>query len=105
MFIPFYVNAKTCDSSSIKLDSIELSTTSGNAEEVTEAIISGKKINIDLKLYDPGDSIEYNIIVKNTSNEDYYFDEESLKLNTEYIKYGFIYDDNSNIVEAGKKNN
>ena len=34
MFIPFIVNAKTCDSSSIKLESIELNSSVGKAEEV-----------------------------------------------------------------------
>ena len=103
LFLPFLVNAESCDSSNIKLESIELNTTSGNAEEVTEASVNDKKINLDLKLYDPGDSVEYNLIVKNTSNEDFYFNEESLKLSTDYLEYEFIYDDNSNIVEAGKE--
>ena len=103
IFIPFLVDAETCNPTSIILESIELSTTSGNAEEVREASISDKKINLDLKLYDPGDSVECNLIVKNTSNEDFYFDEESSKLNTDYLEYEFSYEDNSNIIEAGKE--
>ena len=97
MFIPFMVNAETCDTSSITIDSINVDNISGNAEELSSATISGKKINLDLKLYDPGDSIEYTLSVKNTSSEDFYFDEESLKLNTDYIEYEFSYDDNSNM--------
>lgn len=103
MLIPYAVNAESSDSSIVDLESIELNTINGNAEEITEASIKGKKINLDLKLCDPGDSIEYNLKVKNTSNEDFYFDEESSKLNTDYLRYEFAYDDNSNIIEAGKE--
>ena len=103
MFIPLYVNAETCDSSNIKIESIKLNTTTGNAKEVTEASINDKKINLDLKMYDPGDSIEYILKVKNTSKENYYFDEESLKINTDYLQYEFIYDDNSSVVEANSE--
>ena len=102
MLIPLSANAETCNSKNIKLESIELNMISGNAEEVTEASISSKKINLNLKFYDPGDSVEYNLKVRNSFNEDFYFNEESLKLNTDYLNYEFIYDNNSNIVEAGK---
>ena len=75
----------------------------GNAEEVNEATITNRKINLDLKLYDPGDSIEYNLTVKNDSDEDFYFDENSLKLNTDYLEYVFEYEDNSNVIKAGSE--
>ena len=103
MLIPFGVNAEKCDSSSIKLESISVNTTSGTAEEVTEANVSGKIINLDLMLYELGDAIEYNLKIKNTSSEDFYFDDRLLKSNTNYMKYEFIYDDNSNVVKAGKE--
>ena len=103
--LPFVVQAETCDPSNIKLESINLISTNGNAKETTEASVNAQKINLNLKLFEPGDSIEYNFKVKNTANEDFYFNEEALKLNTDYIEYTFIYDDNSNIVEAGKEKN
>lgn len=100
---PIYAQAETCDSSSIKLESIELNKIEGNAKELSIASISGKKIKLDIKLYDPGDYLEYSLLLKNTSNEDYYFDENSLKLNIDYLEYKFNYDDNSNIVKAGEE--
>lgn len=103
MFIPIYVNAETCNSSSIKLKSIELNKTEGNAKELSPASINGNKIKLDIKLYDPGDYLEYYLTLKNTSNEDYYFDENSLKFNIDYLEYKFSYDDNSYIVKAGKE--
>ncbi len=103
IFIPYVVSAETCTSSNISLESIELNSITGNAEEITAASIIDKKINLDLKLYSLGDSIEYNLKIKNTSNKNFYFDEETLKLNTDYLEYKFIYDDNSSVVEAGKE--
>ena len=98
--LPFVVNAETCDPSSVQFESIELIKTNGNAEEITDASVSGRKLNLDLKFYDPGDSFEYTLKVKNTSKEDFYFDDDSLKLNTNYLEYELIYEDNSNIIEA-----
>ena len=103
IIIPIYAQAETCDLSSIKLESIELNKTEGNAKELSIASISDKKIKLDIKLYDPGDYLEYNLLLKNTSNEDYYFDENSLKLNIDYLEYKFNYGDNSNIVKAGEE--
>ena len=100
MCIPFIVNAESCDSSSITIDSIEIENITGNVEEMAAASVSGKKINLDLKLYNPGDSIEYTLEIKNTSEDDFYLDEDSLKQNTDYLEYEFIYDDNSNIIKA-----
>ena len=100
--IPFIVTAETCDSSGISIDSIELVSTNGNAEEIKSAINKADKINLDLKLYDPGDSIEYTIKLKNTSSDDFYFDEDSLQLNTDYLEYQFSYDDRTKIIKAGK---
>ena len=57
--LPFVVNAETCDPSSVQFESIELIKTNGNAEEITDASVSGRKLNLDLKFYDPGDSFEY----------------------------------------------
>ncbi len=105
MYIPFIVNAESCDLSSIIIDSIELRNTSGSAEELSNPTVSGKKINLDLKFYEPGDSVEYNLKVKNTSNEDFYFDEESLKQNTDYLEYEFRYDDDLNIVKSNSTKN
>ena len=100
MFLPLVVNAKTCDLSDIKIESIELNNIIGNAEEINTANIKENKINLDLKLYDPGDSIEYNLKVKNNSKDDLFFDEDSLKPNSNYIKYNFSYEDNSNVIKS-----
>ena len=99
LFIPFIVQAEECNINNIIISSIESVKTNGYIEEKTEASVEGQKINLDLKVYEEGDSIEYKVILNNISNEDYYFDENSLKQNNEYMSYEFIYDDNSNIIK------
>lgn len=104
-FLPIIIDAESCDQSEISIKSITLSDTIGNAEEINNATANGKKINLDFKLYDPNDSLKYTIVVKNDSNEDYYFDGESLLLNTDYLHYEFTYDNNSNIIKAKEEKN
>ena len=99
LFIPFIALAEECDINNIVISSIEPISINGNLIEKTEASVEGQKINLDLKVYEEGDSIEYRVVLNNTSNEDYYFDENSLKQNNEYMSYEFIYDDNSNIIK------
>ena len=99
LFIPFIVYAENCTPNDVIIKSIEVVNTTGNVMESNDASIEGKKINLDLKMYNPGDSIEYTIVLNNVSNEEYYFDEDTLKHNTEYINYEFIYNDDSNIIK------
>ena len=99
LFIPFIVLAEECNINDVVISSIEPIKTNGNLVEKTEATAEGQKINLDLKVYEEGDSIEYKVLLKNTSNEDYYFDENSLKQDNDYMSYEFIYQDNSNIIK------
>ena len=79
LLMPFIVRAEVCSSSYITVDSIKLENVNGSAEELNDASVSGKQINLDLQLYDPGDFLEYSFIVKNGSDSDIYLDEESFK--------------------------
>ena len=84
--LPFMVFAKdTCDSSNIEIKSITLNGTKGNIEEVSDASVSHQKINLGLKMNVLGDAAEYKIVLKNNSNEDYYFDEEALNLDLDSV--------------------
>ena len=86
LFIPFIVLGEECNINDVIITNIEPIKTNGNLVEKTEATAEGQKINLDLKVYEEGDSIEYKVLLKNTSNEDYYFDENSLKQDNDYIK-------------------
>ena len=100
MFLPFYVNAETCDTNKISISSIIVESKSDNVEELNEATASGKSINLNISMSEVEDYIEYKFVIKNESNEDYKIDKTSLNINSDYINYLFETDDNSNIVKA-----
>lgn len=100
MFIPFVVNAKTCDTDKISISSISLKEKSDNVEELNEATTNGNNIILDLSMSEVGDNIKYKIAVKNDSNEDYELDKNSFNISSNYIDYILESDDNSNIVKA-----
>ena len=102
VFIPIVVNAEKCDNSSVFLSSVEVSSVNGNVEELSDSSINGKKLNLDLQFNNPGDYIEYNLVINNTSNDDYYLNDDEMEINENNIRYKFTYDDNSNVVKAGK---
>lgn len=105
MFIPFVVNAETCDTDKIIIQNITIESKSDNVEELDEATANGKNINLNLSMSEVGDNIEYKFVVKNNSNEDYELDKTSLNFNTDYINYSFAAEDSSNIVKANSSKN
>ena len=100
MFMPLIVKAETCDIDKISINSITIKDKSEQANEIEEATATGKKINLNLSMSNVGDNIEYKIVVKNASNDDYELDKKSFDINSDYIDYEFSSEDNSNIVKA-----
>ena len=105
MFIPFYVNAETCNTDKITINSITIKSKSDSVKELEKATASGKNINLNLSMSEVGDNIKYKVVVKNDSNEDYELDKTSLNINSAFINYSFETDDNSNIVKANSSKN
>ena len=97
--LPFMVNAEECNPNSIKIQSISVKDKSEYTEELSNITFENNKINLDLKMYDVGDYIEYKLKVKNESKENFYFDEKSLNINSNYFDYSLSYKDNSNRIE------
>ncbi len=95
LLIPFIVLAEECDVSKITITSLEQASIEGNTEVVEEPTFQDRSINLNLKMYDVGDSITYNMTIKNDSNEDYVIDEGSLNHNMDYMKYEFINENQS----------
>ena len=102
ILIPFMVNAETCDTDKITIDSVTIQEKSNNVTEVEQPVIEGKKIKVNLKMMEVNDSIEYKLVVKNNSNEDYELDKNSLNANSDYIEYTLKTDDDSLVVKSGK---
>ena len=100
LFIPLVVKAKTCDTNKITIESISLEDKSEDVIIQSEATASGRNINVELTMSELGDYADYNLVVKNESNEDYELDESSFNISSEYINYSLSTEDNSNIVKA-----
>ena len=100
MFIPFVVNAETCDTDKITISSINIENKSNGVEELDETTVSGKNINLNLSMNNLGDSITYKIVVNNESNKDYELVKKNLKTSSDYIDYTLESEDKSNIVKA-----
>ena len=100
LLIPFFVMAEECDVSNVTISSIEQSGINGKTKVISEPIFADRNVNLNLKMYEVGDSIDYDIIIKNDGEEDYMIDEDTFKTDSEYIEYSLKIDDNSNVVKA-----
>ena len=99
--LPLFVFAEDhCDSSNIVIDSISLKEKSETAEELSDVEVVGHNIQLDLKMMNLDDYVEYELNVKNQSDEDVYFDETSLSTDNAYLQYQISYPDASNIIPA-----
>ena len=99
LIIPFITNAEECSNDSVKIQSISIKDKSEYVEELSDTTFKDNKLNLDLKMYDVGDYIEYELKVKNDSNEDYYLNKDSLDINSDYFEYSITFSDNSNKIE------
>ena len=69
--LPIFVYA---DDNNLVLKSIILEKLSEDVEELSPARIENNKINLDLKMYEVGDTAEYIVTVENTSDKDLYIE-------------------------------
>lgn len=97
---PFVSLAKEND---VVIESVELVDKSENTEQLTSANVNSNKVNVNLKLYDPGDYIEYNIKIKNVSNNEYTFDESKMITSDEYVTYEFSYTESNNVLKPNEE--
>lgn len=100
MFLPFMVNSKECNLNDIEMLNVEINGKSDNTIEKSSPVIKNRRILLDIKMSEVGDYIEYKIILKNNSLEDFELDVNNL--NTDYFEYSFITEDNQNIVKSNE---
>ena len=89
-----------CNTKAISISSIKLKQKDESVTENKKATARGNNINLDISMMNVGDTIEYEVIVKNQSNEDYELDKNSFNLGSKYIDYTITSPNNSNIVKA-----
>ena len=102
LIIPTIVIAGSCSPDDIEINTITLSKTMGTGEEVTAASIDNKSINLDVKLNNPNDYMEYTIKVRNNGTEDYYIKEEDFN-NDQFLKYEFVHENNTFKIEPNEE--
>ena len=99
-FIPFVVNAETCNVDKVSIDSITIEEVSDHVVEIDEATVNDKDINLNLSMLDVGDSIEYKVVFKNRDKEDYKLDKIGFDSSSKYIDYNISSKDDSDIIKA-----
>ena len=104
LIIPIFVYSKVCDNN-IKIKSIELSNKSKDVVELDKATINDKNININSKLYSVNDFIEYRVAIKNDSVDEYMVDNNTIKIDSDYIDYSLKSTDNNNILKPKEEKN
>ena len=103
ILVPFIINAESCDLDKISIESVILKNKSDQVVEVEPPIIDGKSIKINLKMINVGDTMEYSLVLKNDSFEDYEIDENSFQSNSGYIEYSLDSKNGSTIIKAGEE--
>lgn len=92
--------AAECNTDEIRITALEEKEINGSTVVLSEPSFNGRVINLNLKMIDVGDNASYNLTVTNDSDEDFYIDENSFGVNSEYIEYKISTTDNSNIIKA-----
>ena len=97
---PIFVSAEECDINKITIISMEQIDIVGDTEVKSDPIYQDRSIKLNLKMYQVGDSISYNLVVKNDSNQDYMIDEDAFKTDSNYIEYSLLTNDNINVIKS-----
>ena len=85
--------ADSCNNGNVSISSIELVEKNENTRELEEPKINGKNLILNLVMAEVGDKIEYKIVVKNDSNDNFKLDNNSLILDSNYIDYSLESED------------
>ena len=95
---PIIVNAQ----SKYEISKIEIIDKVGEAKEKEKASFSNGKLNIDVELANPGDSLKYQVSIKNTTNGQIIMNVNTNELSNEFIKYTVEYENNNPIINPNQ---
>jgi len=98
--LPIFVYA---DDNNLVLKSITLEKLSEDVEELSPARIENNKINLDLKMYEVGDTAEYIVTVENISDKDLYIEKNLINAGSNYFDYELLGSDKSTIIEKNSE--
>ena len=106
--VPFMVFAEskienTNHSGDVYIASSELIKASDGVEEIEKPTLKDLNIKFNIRFSEINQSIEYKLIIKNTSNKDYNISTDNSFNKSDYITYNFKYDDGSDIIKANSE--
>ena len=87
----------------VTIESIELVDKSTAVTELSEPTVKGLNVSFDLSFSDLDDFAKYKIVLDNPTNEDYEVAKESEFKTSEYLKYTYEFDKDTNIVKKNSK--
>ena len=106
--VPFMVFAEgkvenTDHSGDVYIASSELIKASDGVEEIEKPTLKDLNIKFNIRFSEVNQSIEYKLIIKNTSSKDYNISTDNSFNKSDYITYNFKYDDGSDIIKANSE--
>ena len=106
--VPFMVFAEskvenTNHSGDVYIASSELIKLSDGVEEIEKPTLKDLNVKFNIRFSEVNQSIEYKLIIKNTSNKDYNISTDNSFNKSDYITYNFKYDDGSDIIKANSE--
>ena len=106
--VPFMVFAESKvenidHSGDVYIASSELIKASDGVEEIEKPTLKDLNVKFNIRFSEVNQSIEYKLIIKNTSNKDYNISTDNSFNKSDYITYNFKYDDGSDIIKANSE--
>ena len=106
--VPFMVFAESKvenidHSGDVYIASSELIKASDGVEEIEKPTLKDLNVKFNIRFSEVNQSIEYKLIIKNTSNKDYNISTDNSFNKSNYITYNFKYDDGSDIIKANSE--
>ncbi len=103
LLLPFVVYGAECSNENIEIKDLELVTTNGGAEIINDAKIVDGKLVFDVRFSKLEDNVDYKVLIKNNSDEEFLVDENSIVSNLKNIKYTISFLEDSRVIEPGKE--
>ena len=100
LLFPMLVNA---EENNLVLKSITLEKLSEDVEELSPATIEDNKINLDLKMYEVGDTAEYKVTIQNPTDKDLYLEQNIVNTESTYFDYELLGVDKSTVIEKNSE--
>ena len=101
LLIPTFIYAKdTCDESNVSIIDVTNKEMKGKLIEEEKPSIVGKGLKFNLRFYEVGDEVTYSFKIENESDNDFLLSEKDFEIDSDYLTYSLITNDNNMVVKA-----